>query len=80
MRRRYSPKRAALVRAFGKPWREVALEWDAREDLTQDEIAARWTQEVAAINPSYTFSKQDVHRYTKAAKKLAVAERSVVAP
>lgn len=77
MRRRYSPKRAALVRAFGKSWREVALEWDAREDLTQDEIADRWTREVQAINPAVSFSKQDVHRYTKAAKKLREAAQAV---
>lgn len=73
MRRRYSAKRAALVRAFGKSWREVALEWDAREDLTQDEIADRWTREVAAINPAIRFTKTDVHRYTKAARRLGAA-------
>ncbi len=67
-RRRFSPKRSALGRAFGKSWREVALEWDAREDLTLRQIADAWTRAVAASDPSIRFIPQDVSKTIRLAK------------
>lgn len=63
-RRRVSRKRAALSVAFGRPWQEVALEWDARDDLTLAEIAAEWTRRA----PAYRYIAQDVSRTIRLAK------------
>ena len=66
-RRRFSPKRATLVRAYGKPWDEIALEWGSREDLPYEEIARLWTNAAAAVDPSVTFTEDYVSRTVREA-------------
>jgi transposase len=65
VRRRYSSeKRFALQRHYGKPWDEVALEFDARP-LRLDEIAAQWQREVGT-----PYTKQDVSRAIRRAREI----------
>ncbi len=70
-RRRFSRKRAALGQAFGKPWQHVALEWDARDDLTLAQIAEQWSR----MTPGFRFIAQDVSRAIRLAKSERAAER-----
>lgn len=67
-RRRRSLKRKALAEVFGRPWEEVALEWDAKP-LTLEEIAAEWTKAVGARYPRFRFGAHDVCRAIQVAEE-----------
>lgn len=69
MRRTFSRKRAALQIAYGKPWQEVALEWDARP-LSLGEIAIAWTAAVQPQNPGLRYSAQSASTIIRAAKGI----------
>jgi hypothetical protein len=63
--RRYSIKRRALGEAFGRPWDEVALEYDRRE-MSLADIGAEWQRRTGQV-----FSAKTVRRIINYAQERA---------
>ena len=66
-RRRFSLKRTQLEAAYGRPWQEIALEFE-RKPLTLEQIGMEWAVVVSRQFPGATYSAQVVSDTIRAAK------------